>query len=497
MLQYVKTMNVLLNSKPQPAYIPPYRRTNSAKYTTIPRIASGPNKAKCDEKVIIISNKFSEQRWMDCKKFGFFGYWNGPISERPKLIDWLRKHCLNQVSISHFTDRITYLHSSNEETKKKFLQLSECLFQGYVIKFFEWIPDCKEENLDFIIPTWVTLQSVPPELMHPKILKRIGASLGETVGIEAPFELCNNVRLLVKYRVNTFVFDSIKVITNSSIYYIKCLRNDTKISKICRLDMEYYSESNTIELTTDFENAIPELRYKIPKEHDLDLLKPHMEQIETNHSLSEISHMKDKHQVPIILLDTGKEVSETEKEEPIINKMDDSQQKDEFGLVKQVKEKNRLKGKNKKRNKRKKDKQRSRFHRENSDWMKVQEIATKTLISKEMEQASSPIPNQGVDKGGFPQTTIKRNKNKFWQTSEQSLQRNEAKQNIESISRDLSHFLNRSTSDLEETESEAISNEHLERLTEDLIYVFSPGNSDTSSLTQKEDLLKRLLKLGG
>ena len=183
-----RSNQIFINSKPQPAYIPPYRRTNSAKYTTIPRTASGPNKAKCDEKVIIISNKFSEQRWMDCKKFGFFGYWNGPISERPKLIDWLRKHCLNQVSISHFTDRITYLHSSNEETKKKFLQLSECLFQGYVIKFFEWIPDCKEENLDFIIPTWVTLQSVPSELMHSEILKRIGASLGETVGIEAPFE---------------------------------------------------------------------------------------------------------------------------------------------------------------------------------------------------------------------------------------------------------------------------------------------------------------------
>ena len=112
--------------------------------------------------------------------------------------------------------------------------------------------------------------------------------------------------------------------------------------------MAHYSESNIIELTNVLEKIIPEISHKFPKETDLDLLKPHMEQAEINHSIFEDSHMKDKHLVPIILPDIEKEVPEPEKEEPIINKNEDSQQIDDFGLVNQVKEKSRKKEKEQK-----------------------------------------------------------------------------------------------------------------------------------------------------
>lgn len=72
--------------------------------------------------------------------------------------------------------------------------------------------------------------------MHSEILKKFGTALGEPIGIDTSFEFCNNVRLLVKCRVNSYAFDTIIVITNSSIYNINCLKKDTEILEIFRLD---------------------------------------------------------------------------------------------------------------------------------------------------------------------------------------------------------------------------------------------------------------------
>ena len=144
--------------------------------------------------------------------------------------------------------------------KKEFLQLDECFFKGYVIKFFEWFPNCKEEKLNFFIPTWVTLQSVPPELMHLKIIKRIGSSIGKLIGIDASCEFCNSVRLLIKCRVNSFAFDPIKIITNTVVYNIKCLRNEAEIFEIFRLDVESLNEFKKIELTFFVEDALPSIK---------------------------------------------------------------------------------------------------------------------------------------------------------------------------------------------------------------------------------------------
>ena len=129
--------------------------------------------------------------------------------------------------------------------------------------------------------------------------------------------------------------------------------------------------------------------------------------------------------------------------------------------------------------------------------MKVQEIEAKSLSSKEMEQVYNPVPNQAIDTDSSSQIKINRKTSKFSQTPEKTSKSNEANQDIEAISQDLSHFLNKNISDLEELEAEEISNEHLEILTEAFIHIFSPENLDKSSLTQKEDLLKWLLKLGG
>lgn len=74
--------------------------------------------------------------------------------------------------------------------------------------------------------------------MHLEILKKIGTALGELVGIDASFEFCNNVRLLVKCRVNSYAFGTIKIITNSSIYNINYFRKDTEILEMFRLDTQ-------------------------------------------------------------------------------------------------------------------------------------------------------------------------------------------------------------------------------------------------------------------
>ena len=57
--------------------------------------------------------------------------------------------------------------------------------------------------------------------------------------------------------------------------------------------------------------------------------------------------------------------------------------------------------------------------------------------------------------------------------------------------------MNNDTSYTKDSKWEDKENEDLEHLTKDLIQVFSPDNINESSIVQKENLLKRVLKLGG
>ena len=88
------------------------------------------------------------------------------------------------------------------EVKKEFLRVSYYLFKGHVIKFFDWILNYGEDNLDLIIPTWFVINSFLPELNLIGIIRRIGRSVGDLIGLDATFESCNNLKLLIKQNVN-------------------------------------------------------------------------------------------------------------------------------------------------------------------------------------------------------------------------------------------------------------------------------------------------------
>lgn len=155
------TGKAIISPKSSLTYIPPHCKRYIGNFDKNLRKYLDQKVINLEEKIIIISNQFSEKKWKECQEFGIFAYWNDPTLEFINLTKWLKDRCLEQVSISHFTDRIAYLQFLTEATKKEFLQLSECFFKGYVIKFLEWSLDCKEEGFNFSIPTWVTLQSVP------------------------------------------------------------------------------------------------------------------------------------------------------------------------------------------------------------------------------------------------------------------------------------------------------------------------------------------------
>ena len=96
-----------------------------------------------------------------------------------------------------------------------------------------------------------------------------------------------------------------------------------------------------------------------------------------------------------------------------------------------------------------------------------------------------------------PQKKVCRKFSKFLQTPETHIKCNDINQDIGAIYQDFTKFMNNNISDIEDSEDEDKVDENLERLTKDLIQVFSLGNLDKSSTNQKKNLLKRVLKLGG
>ena len=72
---------------------------------------------------------------------------------------------------------------------------SECFFKGHSINFFDWTPNCKEDNLDLTIPTCFSINLIPSELNQVGIIKRIDRSLGELISLDASFERYNNIKL--------------------------------------------------------------------------------------------------------------------------------------------------------------------------------------------------------------------------------------------------------------------------------------------------------------
>ena len=145
------------------------------------------------------------------------------------LIDWLEDFCSFQVSISNHTDRLIYIHYGDDSMKKDLFYALDYFFKGHVVKFFEWAPNYKEDNLDFLIPTWFSLKYIPPQLKYINIIKILGHSMGDLFGLNASFEYCNNIKLLIKCTVNNMNIKPIKIITNRLIYNLKFERSEEKI----------------------------------------------------------------------------------------------------------------------------------------------------------------------------------------------------------------------------------------------------------------------------
>lgn len=135
--------------------------------------------------------------------------------------------------------------------KKEFLRVSDCLFKGHAIKFFDWIPNFREDNLDLTIPTWFVINSFPPKLHQIGIIRRIGRTIGELIGLDVSFESCNNIKLLIKQNVNNKNPKQLKLITNRSTYNLNFQKYDGKISEIIRLDDERKSSFRFLPRTLD------------------------------------------------------------------------------------------------------------------------------------------------------------------------------------------------------------------------------------------------------
>lgn len=190
------------------------------------------------ERAVIISNLDSENRWHECQKVGIFTYWHGPSHYLLKLTIWLQDFFGNQVSISHYSNRLIYIHCNEECVTKDLLYVSVFYYKGYVVKLFEWIPDCNENQLDFPLATWITIPSLPLELLHVEIIRNFGFFIGDLIGIDSSYNFCNNVKLLINFKTKNPELKPIKIISNRSIYNLNLYKCEDKISKIIRLNDE-------------------------------------------------------------------------------------------------------------------------------------------------------------------------------------------------------------------------------------------------------------------
>ena len=129
-----------------------------------------------------------------CQKLGLFAVWNGSNDEVFFLSNWLEENCCGQVSISFFSKKVFYFNCIDESIKNEFVNVSKCFFNGHIVKFIEWCPNFKLEDVDFKCPIWFNIQSLLPELNQIEIIKLIGSSFEQFIGIDASFQYDNNVK---------------------------------------------------------------------------------------------------------------------------------------------------------------------------------------------------------------------------------------------------------------------------------------------------------------
>ena len=65
--------------------------------------------------------------------------------------------------------------------------------------------------------------------MHLEILRKIGLSIGNLIGIDASYKYCNNVKILINDQNKNLELNTIKLISKKSIYKLKYYRFEGKI----------------------------------------------------------------------------------------------------------------------------------------------------------------------------------------------------------------------------------------------------------------------------
>lgn len=96
-----------------------------------------------------------------------------------------------------------YLYCQNIGIRNNFLYTQYCFFKGYPIKFFKWEPNFSEDGISNAkIPIWISIKSVSPELNNLEILKKIGSSIGDLIGIEKNHSQSKNIKLIVNSELN-------------------------------------------------------------------------------------------------------------------------------------------------------------------------------------------------------------------------------------------------------------------------------------------------------
>lgn len=162
---------------------------------------------------------------MECQDRGLLSYQYGYESKISNLISQLNFFCGDQVSISHISNNLIYIHYQNEFIRNDFLSVPYCFYIGFFLKFITWEPNFNLSTTKIDqAPIWISIHSLPFELNHNEILKHIGFVVGDLIRIEENFLKFNNIKMLINMEIELQEFKPLKIIPNRSIYELKYKR---------------------------------------------------------------------------------------------------------------------------------------------------------------------------------------------------------------------------------------------------------------------------------
>ena len=484
-----------LSKLPQSVYIPPHRR-NSGK--PLQEIIS--NEASTEEDFLIISNQISEESWQECSEVGIFAYWNGPSKELPNVTEWFEEFCGDQVSISQHSDRLIYVLCKNTDIKTELLKNPDCFFNGFVIKFFDWLPNCCEENLDFRIPIWFSINPLPPELKDIRIIKKIGKSLGKLIGMDNSFDRSNHIKLLIECDLKKTELRPLKVITNRSIYKIETKRYEGGITEIIKLDDDREDDFEMRHNSSDLTEVYPYIFHN--RVMDYEARNYYKKKVSENSNQEILEKRVQKASAP-----KNKDEENLGTEFGAV----DLQTGNSYRLQSIIVDDKKHKRKHDKRKRKKKEPKQKENSEDRSLVNDVPKSLEPEVTSNEQmldnDKAKSHLRFTSPVKSSL-KTDFSKKLTKFWKTPSPRKEileknRNEIVEEINSVNDSIEffqNFLNRDIPDSEERnydELDKIDMEKIENLTEELIQVFDFNNIDNTSLAQKEELVKKVLQLGG